>query len=225
MPATVATSFVEQVGRHRDHGHRQRLVREAAQAQQRDRDVGALDEARRRPPPSSARADRERAAARVDQTDAACFCSAMRDHAAEHAAEIGREKRHPGEQRDLLQIEMAHGGQDKAAARTSACPRSGSARNRGRAMPQKLRCSRIFKIDGRVPSPCKCLLLAGGDVVALLVRQRRMLVGRLVEHEPQRHPDQADAAGDHERRLPVVVQDRPRRPAAARASSRPTRRC
>src|SRR6476660_3975313 len=35
-------------------------------------------------------------------------------------------------------------------------PHVGSARKRGRAIPQKLRCARIFTRDGREPSPCRC---------------------------------------------------------------------
>ena len=36
------------------------------------------------------------------------FCRFMAIDAAEEAAEVGGQERHPGEQRDLLQIEVAH---------------------------------------------------------------------------------------------------------------------
>ena len=53
------------------------------------------------------------------------------------------------------------------------------------------------------------LLLSGDDVVALGRRQPWVLIGRMVERQPQRRPDQADGAGDDERGAPVVGEDRP----------------
>ena len=89
-------------------------------------------------------------------------------------------------------------------------PHVGSARKRGRAMPQKFRCARIFSSDGPRAVALQVLLLPGGDVLALLSSERaRMPVRRLVEQQPQHHPDQTQRAGDHERRPPVVGQDRP----------------
>ena len=95
----------EQIGRHGDDRDGQSLVRETAEAEQRQRRVRALDKPDERHARHQAGADGERAAAGVDQADAA-FLQERNHHAAEHAAEIGGEKRQPGEQRDVLQIKM-----------------------------------------------------------------------------------------------------------------------
>ena len=50
---------LEEIGRHRDDGDRERLVREAAEAEQRDGGVGALDDADEAHPHHQQRAERE----------------------------------------------------------------------------------------------------------------------------------------------------------------------
>ena len=62
---------LEQIGRHRDHRHRERLVREAAQAQQRDRRVRVVDEPDEGHAHHQHGADGKGAAARVDQAEPA----------------------------------------------------------------------------------------------------------------------------------------------------------
>ena len=88
-------------------------------------------------------------------------------------------------------------------------PQVGSVRKRGRAMPQKLRRSRMRQ-DGRlfVAAPAGSLPGPRG-CSRVLLRQRGMLADRMIEDQPQRHPDQADQADDDEGRLPGIVEDRP----------------
>ena len=147
---------LEQVGRHRDHGDRQRLVREAAEAEQRDRDVGALDEPDERRRRSSCSAPTVNAPRRALIRRMPRFCSAMTDRAAEHAAEIGGEERQPGEQRDLLQIEVPRRSSDTAAARRSACPTWDRRESAAARCPRNCAAGGSSQIDGRVPSPRRC---------------------------------------------------------------------
>ena len=76
-------------------------------------------------------------------------------------------------------------------------------------MPQKFRWRRIVR-DRRLPVSRECGSWPDEDVVALARRQRRCFAGRLVEQQPQRDPGQAEHAGEHERELPAVRQNRPR---------------
>ena len=76
-------------------------------------------------------------------------------------------------------------------------------------MPQTLRCLSRFQDRGLGGAGREMRFLAGFDVVAFLGRELRMVFRRVVEAEPQRHPHQRQAAGDHERQAPAVEQDGP----------------
>jgi hypothetical protein len=74
------------------------------------------------------------AAPRVDQPHAGVLLQSDADRAAEHAAEIGGEERQPREQRNLFQVESAHGCQierqperQRAPRRIGEKPRDGDA--------------------------------------------------------------------------------------------------
>ena len=158
-------------------------------------DVGALDEADERHAHHQAGAEREGPAPRVDQADAAL----LQRHARARRR-TGSRGRRPGTAA-RRRARSASGRSrapwsGRAAPRRSACPRSDRPGSAGSAMPQKLRCcSDAQRSTGRVPSPCEVRLLPGGDVVALLGRRARgWRVGRLVEPEPERHPDEAERA-------------------------------
>ena len=88
-------------------------------------------------------------------------------------------------------------------------PQVGSARNRGRAIPQKLRWVRSCRSmggghhsSGAAPAPKGC------GVVPF--RERGMRGGRMIEPEPQDHPHESKRTRQDEGRLPAVSDDGPR---------------
>ena len=115
---------LEQIGGHRDDRHRQGLVREAAQAEQRDGRVGALDHADKAHAHHQARAQREGPPSRVDEADAALL---------QRTAPGRRRKDTPGPPPETASRQTAQSASGRSAARwsgraaprRSACPTSG----------------------------------------------------------------------------------------------------
>ena len=154
----------EQVGRHRDHRHRERLVREPAETEQRDRGIRSSARSRQTPTPSIRNAPRVKAQRRaLIRLSPARFCSVIATSAAEHAAEIGGQKRQPREQRDLLQIQMPHAAQIQRQPETQRAPRRIGQESRQRdspevALPQDLahRRARCRRLADASPARRRC---------------------------------------------------------------------
>src|SRR4029078_6805405 len=106
------------------------------------------------------------------------------DDAAEHAAEIGRQERHPREQRDLFEVEVSYRVQGERPPERQRAPGAVGEEPGKRDAPEV-----ALREDAanRRPRPvaAQVLLLAGDDVVTLCRRQPLVTGGRNVGGEPQ----------------------------------------
>ena len=127
---------------------------------------------------------------------------------AEYASEIRRQKRHPSEQGDLLQVHVPDAAQIQRQPEAQRAPGRISQKARKGDPPEVALAEDLEKRRARTIA-LQVLFLALGNVLPLLLRKCGVPVRRLIQYQPERHPDQPQAAGNHKRHSPVVSNDGP----------------
>ncbi len=128
---------------------------------------------------------------------------------AEDAAEIGEQHRHPGEKRNLFQVEAIHLEHKQRDPGVKGAP--GGFRQEARqgdtpelAVAQNLTRRHFFSVAGLM-----LRFLAGNNVLTLFVAEFGLLFGMLIEDQPAERPNQAQHASDDKCHLPAVRHNRP----------------
>src|SRR5262245_59539479 len=149
--------------------------------------------------------------------------------AAEQAAGVSRDERNPGEQCDLLQIEAMSLVQEQRQPRYEQPPDridQQTRENDGPDLPVPHQIAPFWGMgngewgmgngihfstpDSCSPTPHSPLPTPSlFDQAALLVSAPTMAIGRLITEQPERQPQEAQRAGNDERRLPSVAQLQP----------------
>jgi hypothetical protein len=128
--------LAKQVGRHRDHCYGERLMREAAQAEQRDGRIGASYKSDKPHAQHEDSANNEGAAPGVDDAEAESLLDPVGHQPAEEASEIRRQKGHPCKQGNVLQVHVADGAQIQRKPETQRAPGRIGKETRNRDAPE-----------------------------------------------------------------------------------------